>query len=389
MSDVPITFVGHPWSPMGMAEQLRSYLRACTAIGLPYQVYDLFRHAPRDDPAHAAAIGDRETTFLPPGIRIFHINGDEVPTALAALAARGDDFAAGVNIIVPAWELPRYPAVWARHLAKFHEVWAMSRFVADSLATAKIASVVMGASVQPTPGPYLPRCFFEIRESAFVLLNFFDLSSFVERKNPQAVLALMARLRDEHPGTDIQLVLKVKNADRDARAWAANIAFDPRIKVIATPLDQHAVTSLVNACDCFVSLHRAEGFGRGLGEAMALGRLALGTGWSGNTDFMDADNALLVRHTMRPVKANEYPHHKNQSWAEPDISHACDLLRPVLANPARGRAMAGHAQADVLRTHGDRAIGLRVLGRLEEGSRQGWALPPLAIPRDGAVARHR
>ena len=71
-----------------------------------------------------------------------------------------------------------------------------------------------------------------------------------------------------------------------------------------------------------MSLHRAEGFGRGLGEAMALGRLALGTGWSGNVDFMTEKNSLLVRHRMVKLKRDEYPHWQGQSWAEPDLDHA-------------------------------------------------------------------
>ena len=168
----------------------------------------------------------------------------------------------------------------------------------------------------------LPRRHFGIRESAFVLLNFFDLSSYSSRKNPEAVLALLDRIRRDDPYRDVQVVLKVKNGERGAEDWAASMEGDPQVKVIATPLDTLGVRSLMAACDCFVSLHRAEGFGRGMGEAMALGRLTMGTGWSGNVDFMTDSNSLLVGHELVRLQPDAYPHWQGQSWAEPDVDHA-------------------------------------------------------------------
>jgi hypothetical protein len=98
---------------------------------------------------------------------------------------------------------------------------------------------------------------------------------------------------------------------------------------------------------------------------MALGRLAMGTGWSGNVDFMTPANALLVDHELVKLQRDEYPHWEGQSWAEPDLEHALRLLRPVLNDTARGRAMAERGQSEVLRSHGNRAVGLRILVRLQ------------------------
>ena len=364
LDTVPLTILGHPWAPIGMGEQLRSHLQACAAVQLAPGVFDVFRYAQRTDPAHDRIIGDAERMEVGGGIRIFHVNGDEIERIIAAFEARGNSFAAGYNIIVPAWELPAYPKEWAVALARFDEVWALSHFIGDSLATAGVASRFIGQAIEMEAGPNLPRRHFGIRESAFVLLNFFDLSSYATRKNPEAVMALLEMIRSDRAFADVQLVLKVKNGERDAEDWAAALKPDPQIKVISTPLDSFGVKSLIAACDCFVSLHRAEGFGRGLGEAMALGRLAMGTGWSGNVDFMTAENSLLVDHRMVKLKRDAYPHWKGQSWADPNVAHAFDLLRPVLDDPARGQAIAERGQADVLRTHGNRAVGLRILGRL-------------------------
>lgn len=366
LDDVALTIIGHPWAPIGMGEQMRSHVQACTAVRLHHQVFDIFRYAQRADETHTRMLGGLETDRVPPGVRIFHINGDEVERVIEAFEAQGNAFAEGHNVIVPAWELPAYPKEWALQLQKFDEVWALSRFIEDSLATAGVRSHFVGQAIEWEPGPLLPRRHFGIRESAYVLLNFFDLSSYSSRKNPEAVRELFERVRALDPFRDIQMVLKVKNGERGAEEWAAELASDPQIKVIATPLDTFGVKSLINACDCFVSLHRSEGFGRGLGEAMALGRVALGTGWSGNVDFMTPENSLMVRHELLKLRRDEYPYWKGQSWAEPDVGHAVELLRPILDDPARGRALAERGQADVLRTHGNRAVGLRILARLEQ-----------------------
>ena len=376
IDDTPITIIGHPWAPIGMGEQLRSHVRAGLAMRLDVKVYDIFRYAQRTDPAHDSLLAGLEVDHVPPGIRIFHINGDEVDRVLETFAARGNDFAAGINIIIPAWELPTYPSAWVPALQRFDEIWAISRFVQSSLAAAGLTSHLVGQAVQFEPMPFLPRRHFGIRESAFVLLHFFDMSSYAARKNPQAVQTLFDDLRRETPFADLQLVLKVKQGEHGSD-WGADFTQDPQIKIIDTPLDTRGVLSLINACDCFVSLHRAEGFGRGLGEAMALGRLALGTDWSGNTDFMSPTTALPVRAREIPVLADEYPHGAGQHWAEPDLSHAHALLTPILQDPARGQARAQRGQRAVLHSHGNRAVGLRMLERLEA----------LLAPKRGTVKR--
>jgi hypothetical protein len=365
LDDVDITLIGHPFASIGMGEQLRSHISACAALRLRFGVLDIFRYAPRTDPSHLALLAGRERKHAPPGgIRIFHVNGDEVERVLAAFTAAGGAFDAGYNIIVPAWELPSYPREWAVSLGRFDEVWALSGFIRESLAAAGITAPLIGQSVQSDPMPFLPRRFFGIRESSFVLLHFLDLTSYATRKNPAAVLDLARMLWAEAPFRDLRVVLKVKDGEQGARDWAATLGADSRVQIIDAPLDSFATRSLLNCCDCFVSLHRAEGFGRGLGEAMALGKLALGTGWSGNLDFMTPQNSLLVRHTLAPLAPDAYPHWQGQSWAEPDVAHAAALLRPFLADATRGRAIAMRGQGDVLRSHGDRAVGLRVLAQL-------------------------
>ncbi|HYZ33059.1 MAG TPA: hypothetical protein VE684_12360 [Crenalkalicoccus sp.] len=365
----PITVIGHPFTPIGMGEQMRSHIAALRAAGAEVRVYDLFRHAPRTDPAHLALVGEAETDRLGP-LRIFHINGDEVAPALAVLAQRGETLAGGRNIIVPAWELPRYPEPWARELRRFDAVWALSRFIAGSLAAADIAAPVIGQSVQPLPGPLLPRRYFGLREDAVLLLLAFDLTSYATRKNPEGAVALFRRVAAldaaRRPGRPLQLVLKVKDGAQPAEGWAERLGLtDGQASVISRPLSALETRSLIAACDVFLSLHRAEGFGRGTAEAMWHGRLALGTGWSGTLDHMEAETSLLVQAREVPVPEGAYPHAEGQHWAEPDLDHATALLDRALREPGWAAALAARGRAAVRLRFSDRAIGLRLLAALQ------------------------
>ena len=243
----------------------------------------------------------------------------------------------------------------------------MSEFIAGSLAAAGLPSVPIGQAVEVPLGHFLPRKYFGIRESAFTLLHFFDLSSYASRKNPEAVLAMFERFRKRHPFADVQLILKVKKGAGDGEEWLRPIKDRlPEARCLSQPMSALETRSLINCCDCFVSLHRAEGFGRGTGEAMFLGRLAMATGWSGNLDYMTAENSLLVNHRLIPVGAGDYPFGEGQMWADADVDHAMALLEAVVADPARARAIAALGRRDIRLNHGFRAVGLRVLDRVTE-----------------------
>ena len=366
VSDTPLTLVGHPFATVGMGEQMRSHIEACKSVHLDHRVLDIFRYAERTDPEHCHLVEAVETSDPGSGIRVFHVNSDEVEAVLEAFAAHGE-FADGYNIIVPAWELPQFPRIWVEQLNKFNEVWALSHFLGDSLETAGIATKYIGQAVELPMGYFLPRKYFGIRESAFVILHFFDLSSYATRKNPEAVLRMFEALRDRREFQDIQLVLKVKKADGDAEDWLASIRERlPGAVCISQPMSALETRSLLNCCDCFASLHRSEGFGRGTGEAMFLGRLAIATGWSGNLDYMTPENSLLVNYELIPVGTGEYPHGDGQFWAEPDVDHAVKLLDEFIGDPGRAQALAQRGRRDIRLEYGYRAVGLRILQRVQE-----------------------
>jgi hypothetical protein len=361
-----ITIIGHPFASTGVGEQMRSHISALLAVGVEPKVLDIFRYASREDPHHMRLIRQHEVSPRSvTDIRIFHINGDEVETAIAALEQDDFDFSAGYNVIVPAWELPIYPAKWTALLRRFDAVWALSSFIHSSLLASGLESTYVGQSVEVGKQAFLPRAYFGIRESAFVLLHFFDTTSFASRKNPLAPIELYKNLRAKWPYGDFQLVLKVKDGEIKHPAWEERLRLAaPDALVLGNRLSGQATLSLLACADCYVSLHRAEGFGRGLAESMYLGRLALGTGWSGNVDFMNEENSLMVPYELKPVPTGEYPFGDGQVWAEPDLSAAAALVGRAMTDSVWAQSIAKRGQADVQLTFSHRSVGLRMLDAL-------------------------
>ena len=123
---------------------------------------------------------------------------------------------------------------------------------------------------------------------------------------------------------------------------------------------------LLAMADCFVSLHRSEGFGLGLAEAMLMGKPVIATGYSGNLDFMNRENSLLVHYEMVEIDEDRPIYTKGNFWAEPSIEHAAMHMRAVYDRPEEGRARALRAQPEIQRLLSLEAAGKRMRARLQE-----------------------
>jgi glycosyltransferase involved in cell wall biosynthesis len=386
MAPARVTVVGRPFAPIGMGEFLRTTVRALRAAGVDARVSDAYGM----DAATEGETGRDLRPFLAQrldaDVSIFVLNGDERAPVFGRLGAELDG--SGYKIVYPAWELPRYPEVWARELEHYDEVWGFSRYTRDALAGSVRRPVHhMPLACQPVLGRHHARRHFGISESAYVFVFFFDLTSYVERKNPFALLSAFAKVREARPFADLQLAVKVTGAQRDPAGYGRFLeALEPVRRstvLIDRVLGDDEVKSLVRAGDAFVSLHRAEGFGLGLAEAMYFGKPVVATGYSGNMDFTTPEVARLVSYRLVPVGEGQYPHGAGQVWAEPDVDEAAAHMLRLLDDPAAGRALGARASAHV-RTHFSlRAAGLRCAARIDEIMR-GRAVSPRP-PEPGPV----
>ena len=207
------------------------------------------------------------------------------------------------------WELAVFPKAWQPYAFELvDEVWASSQFLFDMYkkATHKPVKLVPLAVSVERMKPY-PRSHYGLPEKKFLFLYIFDFNSSVARKNP--VAAVQAFKQAFAPTDDgVGLVLKTMNAKTNDSKWRQFLSecqTDKRVQIITETLDRSTILGMINACDAYVSLHKAEGYGRTLAEAMLLGKPVIATNYSGNVDFM-MDGSFPVEYNLLPVEEDEY-----------------------------------------------------------------------------------
>jgi glycosyltransferase involved in cell wall biosynthesis len=365
IAHMPPLLVGHPFLPTGRGECIRAAFRALRAAGVACQVLDIYGLFSRDP---WREIAPQLVPRLTNGINVFYINGDEVEQTLAHLNAVPTF--PGHNVVVPMWELSRYPAAPARQLERFDEVWALSTFIKDSLegrVSVPIHHLPLASEAHLTS--FLGRQFFGIPARAYVFLFLFDFTSYVARKNPFAGLNAFARLLRSRPAANVHFVIKLSGSqqrpDDYARFQEATGRYGERVTVIERILSDNEMKNLIRCCDCFLSLHRSEGLGRGLAEAMFLGKPAIATAYSGNMNFMTEDNSLLVNYRLVSVEPEAYPHWEGQLWADADVEQAAGHMVRLVDDPSFGQIVGARASRHLRQQFSYRSAGLRYRARLE------------------------
>lgn len=369
-SELPkITLVGNPFEAIGRSEHLRTIWRALQAASVSASIYDVYGMVPED--SVIAEMGHCLVNEIADGIRIFHLNGDEIQSSLRRIEERQAGLLPrGYNVVAPAWELPRYPAVWARELDRFDEIWAPTAFVEEALRRAVSIPVFrLRNACEPHISALLEKSYFGIPSDSFAILYFFDLRSYTSRKNPWSTIEAVRRLIAARPASKVHLVLKLNYSASDPNVLVEiedRIAhFRDRVTVLDATFTNNETKNLVRCCDCFLSLHRSEGFGRGPAEAMFFGKPVVATGWSGNMEYMHEGVAFPVRYSLQPVRDGEYPHFENQVWADPDVSHAAEVLIRIVDNPKLARAMEKRARRHMRRNYSDVVLGATYRRHLE------------------------
>ena len=358
-----VTLIGHPFSPIGTGRALRVAFAACRSVGIETAVRDVW-----NDQAPEAAQTESIVLYMTTSygtVNVFHLNGNEVEPALERIGP----LPPGRNIVVPFWELSRYPVEWACQLERFDEVWAASDFIRQSVAAAVNRPVLhMPLATEIALDAFRGRRQFGIPENCYAFLCFLDGRSYIMRKNPQGVAECFRRLLAVRPWGRICLVMKLHGVEAglpEVHDFVASLRdLHGRVVVLEATMPEVEVHNLIRCCDAFVSLHRSEGFGLSLAEAMYLGLPVIATGYSGNGDFMTPENSILIGYRLVTVPAGAYPHAEDQHWAEPDLDEAAACMAKLVDDPAAGRALGARASRSIRTDFSHRAAGLRYARRL-------------------------
>jgi glycosyltransferase involved in cell wall biosynthesis len=190
------------------------------------------------------------------------------------------------------------------------------------------------------------------------------MCSIMARKNP---LGLIRAYRRAFRADDrVGLAIKVSRGSFDPAGLAGlnEAAADAGVTVIDRVMSRQESYALLDCCDCYASLHRSEGFGLTLAEAMLLGKPVLATGYSGNLDFMTPANSLLVGYERVPIREDLPFYRRGAVWAEPSVGQAAEAMRWAYEHPAEARALGGRAREEARRVLSLDAAGRRMAERL-------------------------
>lgn len=360
---VGINIIGYFRADLGIGESARSMARATHAAGLPAALVNL--KLPCKNPLGDDSFASRLQADNPYPVNVFHVD----PPGMRDIDHHhGAGFRRGkYNIGYWAWELPEFPDAWVHFVENCHEVWAPSRFTADAIAEkvpVPVLAMPHAVAFERPQGNFREK--FGLARDQFLFLFIYDLNSYSERKNPAAVIEAFRRAG--LAGAGAALVIKVHNIASNQADFArlqAAVASLPGTTLLTQTLSRREVYELESVCDCFVSLHRSEGFGFAIAECMYLGKPVISTDWSATAEFIDETNGCPVHCRLVTLDRNHGPYAKGQIWAEPDCDHAAEWMRRLAGDHALARQLGAAARATIEERFASAGIGARYRRRLE------------------------
>jgi glycosyltransferase involved in cell wall biosynthesis len=366
VADAPqdIVLIGHASKESGLGRNFGMLKKALSTAGAVITGIDFDSGA---ETVSAQLVRWREGCRTPP-LAVFAVNAHDVPDFYLK-DRRGvllDCYAAGFFL----WEMSAAPEIQQLGIALVDEIWAPTSYVADVYASSKPTHVV-GKGLFRGDEPFLNAPRKRSNSSAFKFVTVFDFDSSIERKNP---LATVMAFQDAFPGKeDVELIVKTSNVNPQhwSNAWQqwerliGAAAGDDRVKIVTRRYTDEEMTALVRDADCVVSLHRSEGFGYLVSDAMALGTPTVATNYSGNADFATPETSYPVSHKLIPVPAGAARWRlDNAQWADADSADAARQMRAVFDGYEAALAKAAHAQSSLKAKYSVDAFAATLAARL-------------------------
>jgi glycosyltransferase involved in cell wall biosynthesis len=342
-----INLIGNIRAETGLGQSCRLVADELEASGIPYTVCQY-------DQLGVMAEGryqqyeNKISGELPYNINLIHINPHEL--GLAFWQAHEKIWDGRYNIGFWLWEIEDFPDEWIPCFHCMNEIWTPSKFITDSIqrkTNLKVATIPyhVGLAI-PEKDQCEYRKNFRLPTDKFLFLMMYDRTSMTERKNPKAVIEafLMAFSKEEEAG----LVIKISNSsEKEIHRIRSMIPEHKNVYFITEILERQQVNELIYCMDAVVSLHRAEGFGLVLAEAMLLGTPTIATNWSSNTEFMTKETACMVDAELVTLEKDIGSLKKGNRWADPDWRQAAGYMRKLYEEPKYCRMLSQKAKEHI------------------------------------------
>jgi len=339
-----VNVAGYFKGEFGVGQFGRLVARAAIASGLPVSTIVNEQTDSRQDESFNLS----DSSELHP-VTISAVNADQFELWLDDLPRKLKSHSKFVGVW--AWEIESFPKHMHAAFEYVDEIWAISSFVRDAIQphTRKPVFVFPCPIIAPQITEKLDRSAIGLSEQDEFNLFMFDYFSVFRRKNPLDLIEahILAFPDESGPKLVIKTINGHKHATEQERLRYA-VGSRSDITIIDKYMSREQLHSLLNECQTYISLHRSEGYGLTLAEAMSLGKPVIATGYSGNMDFMNSENSILVPFDLAPVGENAFPYPKNSRWAQPDIEFAANAIRELSLDSDRRKQIGDRAKAEVL-----------------------------------------
>lgn len=369
-SDAPLTHHLDPvWgvnvagfftSELGLGEAARLLIRGLDAGGVRALPVRGTYVPPCDEKTDFKFANPSQAPFA---INIICMNGDVIPSF--AREAGEEFFRDRYTIALWWWETNTFPDHWRDAYDFIDEVWVASDLVHDAIAPTSPVPVNKIPLPVSLPVTVVPSRSELGMPDGFVFLFVFDYHSTSARKNPGGTIRAFREAFP--PGSGASLVIKSINAENcgwEQQQVLAAADGHPGIHFIDGYVSAATKNAMLASCDCYISLHRSEGFGLTPAEAMWFGRPVIATGYGGVLEFMRPSNSYLVDYETARVGPGAEPYPPDGVWAEPDLAEASALMRRVFDNPIEAREKGEQAATDIRRFNSPEASGAAIAARL-------------------------
>jgi glycosyltransferase involved in cell wall biosynthesis len=361
-----VNVVGYISSERGVGEVARQVLGALEMRGICAASIDT-PAVPGEIEKVLRGVHDADHPY---DINLICVNADMLPAIAAALGPRF--FHGHRTAGLWFWEVSQFPSQWMASFDHLDEVWVASEFIAEALRqVSPIPVKTIRVPVTPLPPAELTRAELGMPDG-FTFLFVFDYRSVFRRKNPLGLVEAFCKAFE--PGEGPSLVIKSifgEEFPRHRQELADAVAGRPEIHLFEENIAADAKNAMVAACSCYVSLHRSEGLGLTMAEAMYFGKPVIATAYSGNLDFMTQENSFLVPALPGRIGPDAAPYDAAGHWAEPDLDHAAALMRSVVEDDKAREERAHRGAADIRRTHSPEAAAAWIEARITESRAQG------------------
>ncbi|MDO8420915.1 MAG: glycosyltransferase [Parvibaculum sp.] len=319
-------------------------------------------------------------THAPHPINIFYTNPDLLTHRLWQSETADSDtrmFAGRTNIGYWNWESDAgLPEGWSEWANRFDEIWVPTLYAVHCIAPHVSVPVLDMPALKPFAAPATDRATLGLPGTSYLFLCVFDELSGFERKNPLGMIDAYCRAFPDDDGKT-GLIIKVRSLSPEKRELIdAAIGTRTSISLRLGDVTGDEVASLIANCDALLCLHRSEGFGLVIAEAMQAGKPVVATAWSGNLDFMTPETSYGVKFKTYRLDATLAPYPEGTEWAEPDLDHATALMRALVADPDAGRATGARARTHINALYAPEHTAKRITNRLRHLADQSATTTP-------------